>query len=198
MWKSRELTLVILFAVTAFVYHGSIGQLPLLITGIPGLGYYFVIGLNIIFGTAFLMFEGKRWRYFFFGALFCLLMGFIHVILNPFYVFANVPTLIASFVADVVFNSFYKEFQRRKQLKWLSIMQVTVGHSILDTFLRILLLPLLMPPEFTTTFTSVTLMMFPLILFYGVAGGYISFKIYSRINKPVRGERGGLEGTKVD
>ena len=155
-----------------------------MISGIPGLGYFFVIGLNIIFGTAFLMFEGKRWRYSVFAVLFCLLLSFVLVGLNPFYIFANVPTLITSFIVDIIFNSFYEKFQRQKQLKWLA-MQMTFSSSILDTFLRILLLPLLMPLEFTSTFTSVTLMMLPVILFYGVIGGYISFKIYSRVNKLV-------------
>lgn len=184
MWKTRELALVILFAVTAFVYQGSIGQLPLLITGIPGLGYFFVIGLKIIFGTAFLMFKGRRWRYSVFAVLFCLLLSFIHLVLNPYYIFANIPTLITSFVTDIIFNSFYEKFQRQRQLKWLAMLQMTFV-SILDIFLRILLFPVLMPPEFTITFTSVTLTLFPLILFYGILAGYIAFKIYSRVNKPV-------------
>ncbi|MCR3907104.1 MAG: hypothetical protein QCH99_00130 [Candidatus Bathyarchaeota archaeon] len=184
MWKTRELSLIILFAVTAFVYQGSIGQLPLLISGIPGLGFILVIGLRIIYGTAFLIFEGRRWRYFFFILLFCLLLSFIHVFQNPFYIFANIPTLITGFIMDITFNTFYEKFQRQGQLKWLVILQMAFS-STLDIFLRNLIFPILMPPEFTSTFTSITLMLFPLILFYGIIGGYIAFKIYSRINERV-------------
>ncbi|MFZ7138290.1 MAG: hypothetical protein ACOWW1_07725 [archaeon] len=184
MLKTRELTLIILFGVTAFVYQASIGQLPLLITGIPGLGYILVIGLRIIFGTAFLFFEGKRWRYFFCYVLFCLLLSFIHLSTNPFYVFANIPSLINGFTSDVIFNSFYKKFQRQHRLNWLAMIQMTVS-STLDIFLRILILPVLMPPEFTSTFTYVTMLLLPLVMFYGIIGGYIAFKIYSIVDEPL-------------
>jgi hypothetical protein len=180
LWETKEIALIILFAVIAFIYQGSIGQLPLLISGIPGLGYLLVIGLRIIYGTAFLIFEGRRWRYFFFIVLFCLLLSFIHVYLNPIYVFANVPTLITGFLSDLIFNSFYERFQRQGKLKWLAILQMTFTSAI-DVFLRIFILPIIMPPEFTSTLTSVTLILFPLILFYGILGGYIAFKIHFRV-----------------
>ncbi|MEJ2242431.1 MAG: hypothetical protein P8Y18_09860 [Candidatus Bathyarchaeota archaeon] len=187
MWETREVALVILFAVTAFVYQSSIGQLPLLISGIPGLGFILVIGLRIIYGTAFLVFDGRRWRYFVFVVLFCFLLSFVHVYLNPFYIFANVPTLITGFLSDLIFNSFYVKFQRQKRLKWLVIIQLTFASTV-DAFLRMGLLPFLMPAEFTSTLTSVISFLFPLILFYGIIGGYIAYKIYSRVNQPKMGK----------
>ena len=184
MLKTRELSLIILFGVTAFIYQSSIGQLPLIITGIPGLGFILVIGLRIIFGTAFLIFEGKRWRYFMCYIIFCFLLSFVHLFLIPYYIFANIPSLINSFIGDLFFNSFYKKFQRQNWLKWLVMVQLTFS-STLDIFLRILILPILMPPEFTSIFTVVTITLLPLVMFYGLIGGYVAFKIYSMVDKPL-------------
>lgn len=185
MLKSKELALIIIFAVTAFVYQASVTQVPFIITGIPGIGYYFVLGGVIIFGTAFLMFEGRRWRFFIFNVLYSLLMSFIFVGIAPVHLFRNIPMLTGAFIIDIVLNTLYEPFRKRKQIKWLAILQSLLGFSLLDTFLRILMFPFLMPPEFTSIFTSMTLTMFPLILFYGVIGGYVAYLIYSRIKRPI-------------
>jgi hypothetical protein len=43
MWKSRDLTLVIIMAVTGFVYSALVYQVGFLFTGIPGANYLFLI-----------------------------------------------------------------------------------------------------------------------------------------------------------
>ena len=95
MWTSKDVALVIIFAVTAFVYQGIVGQIPLIITGIQGIGYFFAIGGVIIFGTAFLIFEGKRWRFFVFTVLYSLLMLLIFVNLGSFHILRGVPMVLS-------------------------------------------------------------------------------------------------------
>ena len=90
--------------------------------------------------------------------------------------------LAGTFVQDALFNSVYGFFEKRKKMKWFSILQAIEGLTV-DSFLRILMYPLLMPPEFTSTFAKATLIMLPVIFFNAVFGGYIAFKIYERIPK---------------
>ena len=62
MVSSRDLALVIMFASLSFVFMLLIGQIPQLITGIPGINYVFTIVYAINQSVARLMYEGRRWR----------------------------------------------------------------------------------------------------------------------------------------
>jgi len=185
MWKSRDLALAIILAGTSFVYSASTVQLTSVITGIPGVGYIFTIGTVTIFGIAFLLFEGRRWRFFVMTILYNMLLTSVLVNRGSFHIFRIIPALTATFIQDALFNSVYGFFEKRKKLKWLSILLGFEGLTV-DAFMRILMYPFLMPPEYTSTYFSVTLMMLPVILLNGVLGGYFAFKIYERIRKPER------------
>ena len=58
MKNSRDLALVIMFAVLSFVFQALIGQVPSLITGVLGIGYAFTIVYSIIQSVAYLMYGG--------------------------------------------------------------------------------------------------------------------------------------------
>jgi hypothetical protein len=182
LWSSRDISLSIFLGALAFVYSAITIQVGFLITGIPGIGYLFTSGIAIIFSIAFLMFKGRRWRFFVVTAIYQFLISFILVNLGPFHILRAIPMLSATSIQDIIFNSVYDFFKKRKKLIWYSIFSSVVG-TLLDTFLRILTYPILMPREFTLAYLNVTFMMIPVILFNAVFGGYIAFKIYKRIRK---------------
>ena len=104
---------------------------------------------------------------------------------GSFQILRIIPALTATFIQDVLFNSVYGFFEKRKKLKWFSMLLGFEGLTV-DAFMRILMYPFLMPPEFASTYFSVTLMMLPVILLNGILGGYFAFKIHERIRKPGR------------
>lgn len=57
--KSRDIALIIMFAVLNLVLFIMMGQLPELITGIPAFGYVFIIFYAITGSVALLMYEGR-------------------------------------------------------------------------------------------------------------------------------------------
>jgi hypothetical protein len=183
LWSSKDISLAIFLGALAFVYSAFTIQVGFLVTGIPGIGYFFTSGIAIIFSIAFLMFKGRRWRFFVVTLIYQFLISFILVNLGPFHIFRAIPMLTATFIQDIIFNSVYDFFEKRKKLIWYSISSSIVG-TLLDTFLRILTYPILMPAEFTLAYLNVTYMMIPVILFNAIFGGYIAFKIYERIGKP--------------
>ncbi len=88
---------------------------------------------------------------------------------------------------DIIFNSVYDFFNKQKKLKWFSISSSIVG-TVIDTLLRVLTYPILMPREFTLAYLNVTFIMIPVIIFNAVFGGYVAFKIYKRIGKPEKNQ----------
>lgn len=180
MWSSKDLALVVLLGVLAFVYSTSTIQVSVVITGIPGIGYLFTIGNVIIFGVSFLIFRGKRWRFFLLSLIQQSLLLFILSNMGSSQVLKIIPMLTWTFFQDLLFNSSYSYFFRNKKLKWFSVLQ-GAGGLLGDAFFRVLLYPILMPPEFTSTYLTTTFMMLPVILFSGIFGGYIAFTLFSRI-----------------
>ena len=180
MWSSRDVALAIILGVLAFVYSVSTIQITFLITGIPGIGYLFTIGIVIIFGVSFLIFKGRRWRFFLLTIIYQFLLSFILVNIGPFQVLRAVPMLTWTFFQDLFFNSIYQYFLENNKLKLFSILQ-GLGGLLGDTFFRVLLYPILMPPEYISVYLNTTVLMLPVILLSGIFGGYIAFNIYSRI-----------------
>jgi hypothetical protein len=65
MWSSRDLTLVILMAVVVFVFTVFVFQIAGIVTGILGFNYILTFGMAFLVSITFLLFEGRRWRFFF-------------------------------------------------------------------------------------------------------------------------------------
>jgi hypothetical protein len=113
VWNSRTLALVTILAVTSFIYSASTVQLTSMMTGIPGLGAIFTIGTVIIFGVAFLLFEGGRWRFFVMTILYNILLLSVLVSRGSFQILRIIPALTATFIQDVLFNSVYGFFKKK-------------------------------------------------------------------------------------
>jgi len=179
--SSRDLAIIITFAVLNFVFGFLIGQVPRLITGIPGIGYAFTVVYSITITVSFLMYEGRRWRMFAQGMLYTLLS------LSTAYS-EVVPALISStlcvFALDLVFNSIYSSFKKRKKLgRWAILGQVF--YWTLSPFVILLTLSLFYPLQevIATWFIPVMSIMLPVMIVEAIVGGYIGHKIYQRVKK---------------
>jgi len=126
MISSRDLALIVLIAVVNFVFLALVGQVPRVITGIPGIGYAFSI----------------------------------------FY----------------AFNSGYPFFQKKNRLVWLSIFG-SLFYFGAGPYLDVLILSLFYPPTIIAPALTALSLMFPVIIVEAIAGGYIGYKIYKRVEK---------------
>ena len=182
MKNSRDLTFVILFAVLNFVFMLLVGQLAELITGIPGLGYIFIIIYSIIQTVAWLIYDGRRWRIWAQGLLLVLLAAlFIRTFDPP----AGMASIINFLIVDLIFNSVYDFFKRKNKLVWWSILSnlyLWVTHVLWALLFAALFF---YPFELVMTnwFIPVMSFMLPVIIIEAIAGGFIGYKIYRRIEE---------------
>lgn len=182
MWESRDLALVILFAVTNFVYTVFIGQIAWLFTGIPGSNYLFSIGFAIIISLALLMYQGRRWRFLLQNMLFAILVIPTYFGGIPFDILARIPIIINALQVDIVCNSIYGFFKRSNKLRWWAIIS-TLELFLISPFVQMLNFYLFYLPTVLATFVNVILLMLPVIIIEGIAGAIIGYKLYQRIEK---------------
>ena len=109
MWKSRDLTLVILSAVVVFVFAVFFFQMAGLMTGILGANYMFTIGMALLVSLIFLLFEGRRWRFFFHNMLVALLSLPLNFGGPPYDVFPRLVIIFTGFIADLILNTIRKD-----------------------------------------------------------------------------------------
>lgn len=180
MWKSKDVSLILLLAVLSFVYSMLIAQLPTLIVGVVGLNYIFIFGYGILIGLSFLIYKGKKWRFGFQTALLALLMIPTFAMGTPFDVLARLPLIIGGFLSDFIFNSIYNYFCTKKRLKYWAILATlfTIG---INLFLTVLNMVLFYPPTVMTSFIHVVSLLSPVIIIEALIGGYIGFVLFNRI-----------------
>jgi len=179
--SSRDLATIITFAVLNFVFGFLIGQIPRLITGIPGIGYAFTVVYSITITVSFLMYEGRRWRMFAQGLLFTLLS--LSTAQSDMLA-AVISSTISVFALDLVFNSVYVYFNKGGQLeKWAIFSQVF--YWTLSPFVILFTLSLFYPLEgvLATWFIPVMSIMLPVMIAEAFVGGYIGYQIYRRVEK---------------
>lgn len=180
MWSSRDIALVIITAVVVFVFSVSVFQIPRLLTGIGALGYVTTVGMAFLISLTFLLFEGKRWRFFAHNTLVVILSLPTSFIGVPFDIFPRLVSILAGLPADIILNSFYQKFSDSNKLVWWSILACLEFFLVLP-ILQLLLFPLYFPPLFMETFSNILLLMSPWIIGGAIAGGYLGYKVYQRI-----------------
>jgi len=185
--NSRDIGLIIVFAVILVVFRLLIGRIVVMIQIPPfgsSIGYLLSIFYSIIHSLAFLMYKGKRWRLFS-QALLSTLLYLIFV--NPTIQGTEMATLTSLFIVDVVFNSFYGIFEQKKKLLWLIIIfQVYywATHAIWNLlFLSIFLYPF--EGLMNNWFIPAMLILIPIMVIEGLIGGYTGYKIFRRVEKIV-------------
>jgi hypothetical protein len=178
--KSKEITLIIIFAVLGFVYTVFVAQIGYLITGIPGVNFVFIIGHVILISSQLLLYAGRRWRFFISSVLFVFLIIPTNFAGTSFDMLSRIPLVIHAFFADLFFNSIYGFFESHNKLFWWTIL-VSIEYNVLNPFFSILLYQFLYPPQFVASFINVVLLMLPVIIVESIFGGYMGYKIYERI-----------------
>jgi hypothetical protein len=158
-----------------------IGQVPRLITGIPGIGYAFTVVYSITITVSFLMYEGRRWRMFAQGFLFTLLSL---TTAQSDMLASVISSTISVFALDLVFTSVYVPFKERDQLaRWAIFGQVF--YWTLSPFVILVSLSLFYPLEgvIATWFIPVMSIMLPVMIIEAFVGGYIGYQIYRSVAK---------------
>ena len=180
MWESRDIALVIILAVTSFIYTVFLGQLGNLFTGILGFNYLFIIGHAIIISFSFLIYEGRRWRF--------LLQSMIVALLTlptfqsgaPFDLLARAPMIIGSFFADATFNSLYPYFCLRNKVVLWAIL-VPVAFLLITPLTMAANLFLFYTSEAFILYVNVFLLLLPVTMTEAIIGGFVGYKIFKRI-----------------
>ena len=180
MWSSKDIALVILIAITALVYSLFVGQMAMVITGIQGINYILFIGHTIWATVAFLLFEGRRWRFALTGTLVVILTYPTFLMGPPFDLVPRVPAILNAVFADIIMNSIYLAFKKREKIFIWSILSVFT-FSTGDLLFRTLILPIFYPPEFVSPILGLFLLLSPLVIFEALVGGFIGYQIFQRI-----------------
>ena len=180
MWETRDLTLVILLAVVSFIYTQLIGQLGNLITGIQGFNYFFIIGHMIFVSFGFLIYGGKRWRLLLQGILAALLTLTTFLSGVPFDIVSKIPMILTSLFGDLIFNSFYSQFENPNKLNWLALL-VVIGYMLMLPVFVSLNMFLFYPPQALNSYISVYVLLFPVTLIETIIGGLIGYQIFKRV-----------------
>jgi hypothetical protein len=180
--SSRDIALIIMFAVLNLVLVIMIGQLPELITGIPAIGYVFIIFYAITGSVALLMYEGRRWRLFMQSLLFSSIALISIQIWTPT---AAIVTILTAFIIDVVFNSIYELFKRKNKLQWWVILSQVYSWTTQPIWTLLFVALFIAPFEavLRTWFIPIILVMLPVIIIQAIVGGYLGYKIYLRVAK---------------
>jgi len=93
--------------------------------------------------------------------------------------------LMNYFIVDVVFNSFYVSFDKKNKLLWLTI-SLQLYYWIAYTFWLLLFATALFFPFesfLNNYFIPVFSVMLPVLIIEAIAGSYIGYKIYRRVEK---------------
>lgn len=183
MWSSKDLTLVIITAVVVFVFTALVFQFGTLITGITGANYIFTFGMAMLVSLTFLLFEGRRWRFFVHNLLVAILTMPTTLGGPPFDVIPRIAVIVAGIPTDLILNSIYMKFKQKNHLSYWSILTGTFFFLLLP-FIQILTFPLIFPASFIETFKNTIFIMLPWIIGGGIIGGYFGFKIYLKIINP--------------
>ena len=176
---TRDLTLIILFSVITFVTQSWIGQVPYLITGIPGIGLSLIIVHTIVRGVAAPIFEGRRWRIFFMTGLIAVLTLPLYMGGRPYDVISRLPMLTSAFLYDLIFNSVYNVFKTRNWLVFWTIVGVTF-YFMMNNLLQVPINLLFYTPEVVQTLFQTTLIFLPVIFVESIVGAYIVYQIYRK------------------
>ncbi len=164
-----------------FVYTAFVGQVAHMLTGIPGVNYLFTIGNATLISSAFLFFEGRRWRFALNNTLFSLLTLPTYFVSVPFDVIPRIALIINGIQADSVLNTFYEKFSAKKKLLYWSIFCSL--ESVLISPIMFILFYSFYLPNYASAIINIVMLLLPVIIVESLIGGIIGFYVYQRANK---------------
>lgn len=180
MWNSRDVAFIIMFSVLNFVYTALVGQLAWLLSGIQGTNLLLIIGGVIINSFALLYFKGRRWRFAVYQILFAILVIPTYLLGAPFDIVAKTPIVIVGLLSDIIFNSFYGLFEKKKKLMWWAIIDM-LAFFLMTPFISVLFFSFIYAPAVVSGFINVILFALPVVIIESVIGAVIGYRIYLRI-----------------
>ena len=92
-------------------------------------------------------------------------------------------TITNMFIVDLIFNSLHGKFKRDKRLfLWILTLQLFSWtlHTFINLPFHLLFIPM---EEFMAVFVPLISVMLPIIIVEAVAGSFIGYKIYGRVEK---------------
>ena len=176
---SRDLALIAMFVALSFVFKELFGQIEAF-TGIPGSDFALTIVYSIIQSVAYLMYGGRRWRI----LAQALLLNLLYFLFIPTWMPPiAMATLLNWFIVDIVFNSFYGKFERNSRLFWW-ILALQIYSWTTYSFMLLPFLSLVIPMELVFAyFVTFGIGWLPITIAEAVAGSFIGYKIFRRVEK---------------
>ena len=181
MWHCRDICYVVCLSVLGIVSTLLIVQMAGLISGIQGANYVFTIVMAIQTGFALCLYEGRRWRLFAQNLILNLLIIPTYLGGPPFSM-TKFHLVATAFVVDLLFNSFYKNFQNHGKVKFWSILG-TLAFYLIMPVISLMIRSVFYSPEAVALFVNVILLLSPVIAVEATVGGYIGYTIHQRIRK---------------
>ena len=182
MWSSRDIACIIVMSVLTLVATLLVIQVAGMLTNIPGANYSSTVFLAMLNTISLLLFEGRRWRFFAEFSLFTLLSLPTYLGGAPFFVQGRIHFFLTAFLADLILNSFYKKSIESNKLKWWSILGA-LSFWLMFPFFSLLIRPLFFSLEFVATLANVIFLMLPVIIVESLAGGYLGYRIFLRLER---------------
>ncbi|PVX26455.1 MAG: hypothetical protein CW691_01430 [Candidatus Bathyarchaeum sp.] len=180
MIESRDLTLIVCLAVLGFVISASIVQMAHLLTGIPGVTYFFTILLSLQTSLSLLIYEGRRWRFLSQITLYTFLIIPTPIGGVAFDLFSKIQMIANAFFVDTIFNSVYGTFKKKDKLRLWAILSAVVFRVMNPSF-GLMIKPFFFPPEFAFRILNILYWIVPVIAVESIAGGYLGHKIFIRL-----------------
>jgi hypothetical protein len=144
------------------------------------MGYIFTIVYSIIQSVAYLMYGGRRWRI----LAQALLLNLLYLLFIPSWTLpVAMATITNMFIVDLIFNSLHGKFKRDNKLfQWILALQVYswTTHSFMILAFLLLFVPM---DEVLSLFVPLMSVMLPIIIVEAVAGSFIGYKIYGKVEK---------------
>ena len=183
--SSREIGLIIVFAVILVVFRLLIGRIVAAIQIPPfgtSTGYLLSIFYSMIHSLAFLTYKGKRWALFS-QALLSTLLYLMFV--NPNLQAVEMATITNLFIVDVIFNSFYGAFEQKKKLLWLTLSFQIFYWATHGIWLLVYMSIFFYSFEGLMNFWFIPIMsiLIPIMVIEGLIGGFTGYKIFRRVEK---------------
>ena len=153
------------------------------ITGViyvVGLSYVFTIFYAINASVAWLMYEGRRWRILLQAILFNTLTS---IFIPSSTIVLGVAGVLHAFTADLIFNSFYRQFKTNNKLFWWIIL-LQIFFWVTAPFFTFVFLASFVYPinSVLNIFLIPTLTVgLPIMVIEAILGAIIGYKIFQRV-----------------
>jgi hypothetical protein len=179
MKNSRDIALIVMFVALSFAFKELFGQIETF-TGIHGSDFVLTIIYSIIQSVAYLMYGGRRWRI----LAQALLLSLLYFFFIPSWTLpVTMATITNMFIVDLIFNSFYGKFKRDNRLFWWILALQVYSWTTLSFMILPFLSLFISMEEAIAYFVTSGIVFLPVTIVEAVAGSFIGYKIYRRVEK---------------